>query len=434
MKRIINMIVTMILIIMVMTTFNACAQGKNHAKLIITSGFENVILKNAEGKSLTFVKAAEDEDENEIKGDMTIFNRDFYLEEGDDGEDHADQGLYEIPDSDYYSLESIEEDGVMKQQVAFILQNKYNESIAFITEYIKKIEIDKGKVIIFGDEDSTFEYSINYLMTLGKKKIYYYISGANIGKIKAEAKNGGINTYGVKGKTVVSAEYEGAYDSIDFGNYYFFGSRNRICVRKGKMIVTSAPRIPERETKRVTSLYLRPANDGKNMFLTWNKVKKAKSYIVYKYDYTKRQHKRVAVRGKNANYLNIGHAVPNEKYRYKVAAMSKAKGKGKKVCKRSYPVWAVAQENTYGNASKVTTSMPEIKGKAGKAYRLKAAISSKEGKTLLSDNIRWYCSNHKVATVDKKTGKVKLKKKGKCRIWAKAHNGKNSRQVKVVVK
>ena len=33
-----------------------------------------------------------------------------------------------------------------------------------------------------------------------------------------------------------------------------------------------------------------------------------------------------------------------------------------------------------------------------------------------------------------KTGKVKLKKKGKCRIWAKAHNGKNSRQILVTVK
>ena len=216
--------------------------------------------------------------------------------------------------------------------------------------------------------------------------------------------------------------------------YYLFGEKVKVYNNDGRIIVSPAPRIPERETKRVTSLYLRPVNDGKNMFLTWNKVKKAKSYIVYKYDYAKRKYKRVAVRGRNANYLNIGHADPSEKYRYKVAAMSKAKGKGKKVCKRSYPVWAVAQENTYGNASKVTTSMPEIKGKAGKAYRLKAAISSKEGKTLLSDNIRWYCSNHKVATVDKKTGKVKLKKKGKCRIWAKAHNGKNSRQILVTVK
>ena len=268
MKKIINMTVIMILIIMVVTTLTACAQENNHAKLIITSGFNNVMLKNAEGKSLTFIKASEDEDENEIKGDMTIYNRDFYLEEGDDGEDHADQGLYEIPDSDYYSLESIEEDGVMKQQLAFILQNKYNESIAFITEYIKKIEIDKSNVIITGDEGSTFEYNINYLLTLGKKKIYYYISGENIGRIKVEVKNGCINIYGAKGKTVVSAEYEDDDNSLGFGNYYVLGERNRIFIKNGKMIVSPAPRIPERETKRVTSLYLRPANDGKNMLFT----------------------------------------------------------------------------------------------------------------------------------------------------------------------
>ena len=46
----------------------------------------------------------------------------------------------------------------------------------------------------------------------------------------------------------------------------------------------------------------------------------------------------------------------------------------------------------------------------------------------------FYTSNNtKVAKVNMKTGKVKFKKKGKCYIWAKAHNGKNSQKINVTV-
>ena len=169
------------------------------------------------------------------------------------------------------------------------------------------------------------------------------------------------------------------------------------------------------------------------MFLSWNKVKKAKSYIVYKYDYINEKYKKVAVRN-GENYLNIKEAEPSEKYMYKIVAKSKAKGKGKMVCKTSYPVWAVAQDNAYSNVTKATTNRTTIKGKPGKKIRVKATVEGKADKRLLSKNIRWYSSNREIAKVERDTGKVTLVKKGKCKIWAKAHNGKNSEKIIVTVK
>jgi hypothetical protein len=146
-----------------------------------------------------------------------------------------------------------------------------------------------------------------------------------------------------------------------------------------------------------------------------------------------KKYKKVAVRN-GANYLNIKEADPSGKYRYKLAAKSKKNGKGKKVCRMSYPVWAVAQDNAYGNVTKTTTNRTTIKGKPGKKIRVKATVEGKADKRLLSKNIRWYSSNRKIAKVGRDTGKVTLMKKGKCKIWAKAHNGKNSEKIIVTVK
>jgi hypothetical protein len=63
---------------------------------------------------------------------------------------------------------------------------------------------------------------------------------------------------------------------------------------------------------------------------------------------------------------------------------------------------------------------------------MKARITGESGKKLISGKIRWYSDNTKVATVSQ-GGKLKFKKKGVCYIWAKAHNGENSRKIRVSV-
>ena len=166
----------------------------------------------------------------------------------------------------------------------------------------------------------------------------------------------------------------------------------------------------------------------------WKKVRKAKSYVIYKYDSEEGEYKKVAVRnGNSSNYYNIMNADDGAVYKYRIAAMSKRKGKGKKVCRISYPVWAVSESHTKGNIAKITTNKKSLKGKRGKIAKLRASVKTNNGKPSLSSKIRWYSSNTKVAKVNMKTGKVKFKKKGKCYIWAKAHNGKNSQKINVTV-
>jgi uncharacterized protein YjdB len=66
---------------------------------------------------------------------------------------------------------------------------------------------------------------------------------------------------------------------------------------------------------------------------------------------------------------------------------------------------------------------------------LKAAVTKvKSGRKLLNHTakVRYYSSNTNVATVSSK-GLVKAVAKGKCTIWALAHNGTRTR-VKVTVK
>ena len=171
------------------------------------------------------------------------------------------------------------------------------------------------------------------------------------------------------------------------------------------------------------------------MFLSWTKVKKAKSYVVYQYNYQSRKYNKVAVRkGYSANYYNIPNASSSTKYKYVVRASKNVNGSLGYIGKRSYAIWAVAGSNESGNALKITTSKTSIRGSAGKSIKLTSTVLAAPGKPLLSSNIRWYSSNSKIASVNKETGKIKLIKKGKCKVWAKAHNGKNSEKIIVTVK
>lgn len=81
-------------------------------------------------------------------------------------------------------------------------------------------------------------------------------------------------------------------------------------------------------------------------------------------------------------------------------------------------------------AAKVRRS--SITGKIGKRIKLKGRVTFYKGKAK-TKGLRWYSSNKEIAKVEKKTGKLVLKKKGICYVWAKAYNGKNSKKIKVIV-
>lgn len=97
-------------------------------------------------------------------------------------------------------------------------------------------------------------------------------------------------------------------------------------------------------------------------------------------------------------------------------------------------VSAVPAAGTKANASSVKIKAAKtLKLKRGKTVKMKAVVESGT-KPLVNSKVRWCVSNKKVLKVNTITGRVKAKKKGTCYVWAKAHNGKNSKKIKVVVR
>ena len=117
MNKILKLMIFLIVLIMMPTTITACAKENDHAKLIINLGFENVTLRNAEGEKLIFKEPDLFDEDNGVKGDMEVFKDDLYTEDEEDGEDSPDRWLLEIPDSDRFSVESLDEIGIIGWQL-----------------------------------------------------------------------------------------------------------------------------------------------------------------------------------------------------------------------------------------------------------------------------------------------------------------------------
>jgi len=202
---------------------------------------------------------------------------------------------------------------------------------------------------------------------------------------------------------------------------------------KGAIQLKGAAKVHRETTKKFASLHV-VAPQSTTAFLTWKKLKGAKGYHVYKYNPTSKTYKKVKTcKGKNTNYYIDKNLEKGKAYKYKVQPYTHEKGKTV-LLKRSYSVKAIVGSDTKGNASKVVLNKKgTVKKKVGKTLKLKATVSVNAGKTLYSNKVRWYSSNKKIATVDK-NGKLKFEKKGSCYVWAKTHNGFNSKRLKVVVK
>lgn len=411
------------ILIIIMPTL-VCAKDKATMYLDLTW---NPTFINAENKMLKFK-----EEEGYVvsyEGDMTVY--DFSTVEDD--EQHEGEEKLVVDDSDSFTITPTNGDPFENFYVSIF--SKKHEHLYANTQYAQEIKIVGNGVTIASEPGSSCIYAFGGYMP--KQKVFCNISGTMIGKVSVSDSAKGIIFVGPKG--IVDVSLSNKKDDTVYGDienyFYSFGGETIIKMKNKHPVVKKGIMLNKRKTKRVTCLYLRPANNGKNMFLTWNKVKRAKSYVVYKYDTLRKKYKRIAIQnGNRKNYYNIAHTDVSAIYKYRIQPKSKKGGCGKNVCRVSYPVWAVAKNNAKANAVKVVTNKTRIKGKPGKRLRLKATALSSSDKPLFSDNIRWYCSNKKIVKVEKNTGKVKLKKKGKCKIWAKAHNGKNSEAIIVTVK
>ena len=170
-------------------------------------------------------------------------------------------------------------------------------------------------------------------------------------------------------------------------------------------------------------------------FLTWDRVKNATGYYIYRYDPRMDNYRMIAnQKANNLNYYLDRKVSQDKAYKYQIQAYRYQNGKKFFITKRSYWVNTVVGPTKKGNANKVILNKTgTIKQKTGKTYKLKATVHTGAGKSLYSNNVRWVTSNDNIASIDK-TGKLMFKKKGTCYIWAKAHNGFNSKSSQVIVK
>lgn len=417
-----RLLVIGVLMFLLLSSVQVNAKGK---ATLITDPPEDLLIENKEGRKAEYGSYIE-----QRNGDMVIHKEDY--EKDPDQSDTT--GMWEIitDDSDEFTFKPLKEksfDDFYIHIRSGIHTNKIARAL-----WCEKITMTKTGMRIIGEKGSTCTYYIG--MYKNSDKTYYNVDGKVIGNIAMyQDGKAGIIVEGAKGRNVLTLCSDKQNNKvIADSSYYLYGGKVRI-VKKGKSVVAMpGVKISKKKTNNVTSLYLRPTNKGKNMFLSWNKVKGAQSYIVYKYSPIKNEYVKAAVRDShNANYYNIPNAKNDIGHKYKVVAKTKEEGKGKKIGKDSYAVWAVSAGNSKGNVTSITTNKKKVTAKIGKSIKLIATVKNND-KKVLSKTIRWYSSNKKVALVDKNTGKVKFKKKGKCDIWAKAHNGLNSKKIKVTVK
>jgi hypothetical protein len=208
--------------------------------------------------------------------------------------------------------------------------------------------------------------------------------------------------------------------------------KHEYCDIDAKFKVFIPPSPPPVYYKSINGVYA--SDKAESVKITWNRVKSAKGYFIYKYNKAKKKYVKVATLKGRSKYAWSDKKVESGKtYKYKVQPYKIANGKKKKM-KRSFWGSAIVASDNYSNALKVEiTPSQTIKKKAGKTVKLNAKVYGEPDKKLINSKVRWYSNNKKVATVGK-SGKVKFNKKGVCYIWAKAHNGKNSKKIKVIVR
>ncbi|SFA86775.1 The GLUG motif-containing protein [Acetitomaculum ruminis DSM 5522] len=179
------------------------------------------------------------------------------------------------------------------------------------------------------------------------------------------------------------------------------------------------------------------------LLIKWNKVKNASGYEIYLEKYQNKK--------KNKAYKKVKTIKGNNTFSWKTKSLKKqtpymiyvkayVTKKGKKKYLQSSPRIFVFTGDTfknYTNAKSITLKQTKLSLKKKKTFKIKAQINKiKKNKKLMPDtyvaSIRYFSSNKKIASVDKK-GKITAKGKGTCYIYIYSHNGITSK-VKVTVK
>lgn len=389
-------------------------------------------------------------DDSSFKGDMRVYWQNTSINSNDKkwrvfhGEAFSGDEFWNeksgivVDDSDEFcfAYEQENEDGVNEKKgmgITILMTSNKHPFVILDTGKVQRLVVGNRTMSITSYKNSNAWFHMDYRQK--EKGVNYAVSGYTNSKFTFKKEKYGASLRGAVGKTTIEITdpKQKKSKSYSIGTYYFFGDKVKVYVKNGKQKVKGGIKASFKRHSKLRNVRLRTVNKGKDMFLTWDRVKGAKSYVVYRYDKSQKRYVRLTDRGEYSNYYQIRNVRKNEVQKFKIAARSKYYGDGKNVCRNSYAVWGINGKRA-GNVGKVVTDKKRITGRKGQRTKLNAGVASGTKKPVLTTKVRWYSSDKKIAKVDKTTGEVRFLKKGKCYIWAKAHNGVNSKTIRVLVR
>ena len=218
-----------------------------------------------------------------------------------------------------------------------------------------------------------------------------------------------------------------------------FNPNYRITFKKGTFTIQQADqsKLKGKDVYRLKlPVFLAKGKAKKNsIVLSWKKYTGATGYDVYwRYCDGSINYKKVGT-VKNGK-LSITHKKlkKDREYKYFIAAYKMVEGRKIYIAK-SNGVHVAMKKAATTNAASIKVNKTKVTLSVGKTFKLKCRIKSENSrKDLISHTgfYRYYTTNSKVATVSK-TGVIKAKGKGSCKIYVLANNGVY-KKVKVKVK
>ena len=247
----------------------------------------------------------------------------------------------------------------------------------------QEVKVGTGTLEVTAYKNEYSNYAIRYRTS--PKSINYGVEGYTNSKFTFKKEKYGASLRGAVGKTTIEItdpkqKYPKGYS---IGTYYFFGDKVKVYVKNGKQKVKGGIKASFKRHSKLRNVRLRTVNKGKDMFLTWDRVKGAKSYVVYRYDKSQKRYVRLTDRGEYSNYYQIRNVRKNEVQKFKIAARSKYYGDGNNVCRNSYAVWGINGKRA-GNVGKVVTDKKRITGRKGQRTKLNAGVASGTRKPVLT--------------------------------------------------
>lgn len=183
-------------------------------------------------------------------------------------------------------------------------------------------------------------------------------------------------------------------------------------------------------TKVSGTLLAKITDKGSNsLVLTWNKVNGAEGYDIFFIKCGKQAPKKVKTIKGNKTFKWMKGGLTKGKA-YKAVVKAYVMKNGKKTYVRTSPIvhaYTSGGTKNYTNSKSVTVKKTSVLLKAGKTYKIKAGVTKlQKGKKLMPTGhapvLRYVSGNKKIATVSK-SGKIKAKSKGSCKVYVIAVNG-----------